>query len=107
VAWCIHCISSSISITKVIFVALFFLPVALTDRCLSLWTERPSREWLVDDGIAVVRCLQLIPATGRYSNESFSRTATEGRTLCVHCEQLNELNACKELESCLPGFVNM
>ena len=88
-------------------VYIFFSLVDLRDVCLSLWTGRPSRRWLVDDDIAAVRCLQLIPATGRYSNESFSRTATEGRTLCVHYEQLNELNACKELESCLPGFVNM
>jgi len=64
------------------------------DIRLSLYTERPSRRWLVGDGIAAVRCLQLIPATtGRYSNESFSRKATEEEMLCFDGKQYNGLIA--------------
>ena len=64
-------------------VYMFFSLVDLRDVCLSLWTGRPSRRWLVDDDIAAVRCLQLIPATGRYGNDSFSRRAKQRGMLCI------------------------
>jgi hypothetical protein len=88
-------------------VYIFFSLVDLRDVCLSLWTGRPSRRWLVDDDIAAVRCLQLIPATGRYSNESFSQMATGRKISCVNGRKNNEVIAQGDPIICLPGYVNV